>query len=254
MIIRSLMGLVVLCSSFTFAQTTEPAATQPATTQSTPREFPTVPVPKAGERAARFAERHAENVTRAKQGNVELLFLGDSITEGWAKAPEVFLKHYGAWSTANFGIGGDHTQHVLWRVMNGELDGISPRVVVLMIGTNNTGSSHSAEAIAEGVAKVVQTIREKSPATKVLLVSVLPREKGRPEQAAKVPIINQQISKLDDGQAVRFLDLTKHFVDAEGKVRADLMPDLLHPNAAGYQLWADAMQPLLVEMMGTGGK
>ncbi|CAN5484314.1 hypothetical protein BH09PLA1_BH09PLA1_05410 [soil metagenome] len=225
------------------AQTTSPA-TQPI------KESPTEPVPKRGPKAEVFMQRHEENVARAKQGDVELLFLGDSITAGWPKAKEAWEKNYGQWKTANFGIGGDHTQHVLWRIMNGELDGIAPRVVVLLIGTNNTGTSQTPDAIADGVARIVQTIQTKSPDTRVLLLAVFPREKGTPEQCAKVEPINQRLAKLDNGKSVRYLDLHERFVDASGKIPAELMPDGLHPSAAGYRIWADSMLPLLVEMMG----
>jgi beta-glucosidase len=234
----------------TTTTTTTPPTTLPASTQSV-REYPTVPVPKSGPRAARFAQRHAENAARAKQGKVELLFLGDSITEGWTKAPDVFKSHYGQWSTANFGIGGDHTQHVLWRISNGELDGISPKVVVLMIGTKNSGTWQPPELVAQGVGKVVETIRTKSPQTKVLLLSIFPRTKGTPQQCAKVGPINAIIATLDDGKTVRYLDLTSKFLDPNGSVPAELMPDGLHPNIDGYRIWADAMQPLLKEMMGS---
>jgi lysophospholipase L1-like esterase len=242
MFIRVSVALILACSC-AWAQTT-----QPATTQSL-REYPTVPVPKSGPRAERFAQRHAENLARAKQGDVELLFLGDSITEGWRNAADVFEKHFGQWKTANFGIGGDHTQHVLWRVMNGELDGISPKVVVMLIGTNNTGTWQPPDLIADGVARIVTTIREKSPNSRVLLLAIFPREKGRPEQCAKVPLINQHLAKLQDGRNVRYLDLTEKFLDANGNIQAEIMPDALHLSAAGYQIWAEAMQPLLEEMM-----
>jgi beta-glucosidase len=118
-----------------------------------------------------------------------------------------------------------------------------------MIGTNNTGTWQPPDAIAAGVQRSVETIHTKSPQTKVLLLAVFPRVKGTPEQCAKVGQINHVISHLDDGKTVRYLDLTDKFVDASGKVPVELMPDGLHPNVAGYEIWAREMQGLLTEMM-----
>ena len=151
---------------------------------------------------------------------------------------------------ANFGIGGDRTQHVLWRLENGELDGIKPKVAVLMIGTNNSNSD-SAEPIADAIKLIVQKIRAKCPDTKVLLLAIFPRNKpaDTPAQLATIAKVNEIIAKLDDGKTVWFLDINKVFLGPEGKVPADIMPDFLHPNEHGYQLWADAMEPKLAEML-----
>jgi len=209
-------------------------------------EDPTVAAPKTGTSEKGFLAKHESFLKRAKEGSIDLLFLGDSITEGWRGAPEVWKKYYEPLHPANFGIGGDRTQHVLWRITNGELDGISPKVAVLMIGTNNVGDN-TAESIAKADAKIVQTIREKLPKTKVLLLAVFPRTGA--DRMAKIKAINADLAKLDDGKTVRYLDIGAKFLDAEGNIPKDIMPDGLHPNAKGYQIWADAMQPLLDEMM-----
>jgi lysophospholipase L1-like esterase len=194
---------------------------------------------------------HAKFVERAKQGNVGVLFLGDSITRGWDKAPQVWAKYYEPLHAANFGIGGDRTQHVLWRIENGELDGISPKVVVLMIGTNNSNTDPPGR-IAMAVEKIVQEIRAKLPKTKVLLLGVFPRNKttDKPEQMTTIRQINETIAKLDDGgKTVKYLDIGDKFLGPDGKVPEAIFPDGLHPNAKGYQIWADAMQGTLEEMM-----
>jgi beta-glucosidase len=221
----------------------------------TPPVDPTVPAPKANN--AGFFQKHESFLARAKSGPVGLLFLGDSITEGWKNVPAIWEKHYGAHAPANFGIGGDQTQHVLWRIANGELDGIAPKVVVLMIGTNNSGA-HSAEQIAEANRRIVAAIRTKLPETKVLLLAIFPRgprtmRDGRAEpweqRMAVIRGVNAQLAKLDDGKAVRFLDVGPAFLAADGTIPADVMPDQLHLSAKGYQLWADAMAPTLAEML-----
>jgi beta-glucosidase len=158
---------------------------------------------------------------------------------------------------ANFGIGGDQTQHVIWRIDHGELDGIKPKVVVLMLGTNNTGG-HTADEIAAADKKIVELIRAKIPSTKVLLLAIFPRgPRGTEDFARRMSIIdaaNAKLAQLDDGKSVRFLNINDRFLGQDGKIPFSIMPDQLHPNAAGYQLWAEAMQPLLLEMLQPDGK
>jgi len=213
------------------------------------------PAPKKDN--GQFLKKHQAFLDRAKAGPIGLLFLGDSITEGWGRAPQVWAKYYEKFQPAHFGIGGDATQDVLWRTDNGELDGISPKVVVLMLGTNNT-YGNTAEQIAAADKKIVSELRAKLPQTKVLLLAVFPRgprklrDGGMDDGVKKMEIIravNAELAKLDDGRMVRYLDIGPKFLDAAGKIPNDVMPDQLHPNVKGYQIWAEAMQPLLEEMM-----
>jgi len=216
---------------------------------------PTVAAPKTGNAA--FFEKHESFLARAKSGPVGILFLGDSITEGWKSVPQIWEKHYGAHQPANFGIGGDQTQHVLWRIENGELVGIDPKVAVLMIGTNNSGA-HTAAQIAEANRRIVAQIRAKLPGTKVLVLAIFPRgprtqRDGKAEpwekRMAVIRGVNAELAKLDDGRNVRFLDVGPAFLAPDGTIPQDVMPDQLHLSPKGYQLWADAMQPLLDEML-----
>lgn len=234
----------------------ETPATAPTTAAvKLPAQVPDVAAPKMGRGGSiekRFEQMHESFLKRGKEGKIGLLFLGDSITEGWGKAKKVWDEHYGKDDVANFGISGDQTQHVLWRIDNGELDGISPKVVVLMIGTNNI--QYPQEQILAGVTKVVSEIHEKLPQSKLLLLAVFPRgadpaNKGVAELREKFKFINEGLAKLDDGSKTRYLDIGPKFLDADGKLSKDIMPDALHPNAKGYEIWADAMQPLLDEMM-----
>ena len=216
--------------------------------------------PKTGNK--RFFELHDQFLARTKSGPIGLLFMGDSITEGWGKAPHVWEHYFGQYQPANFGIGGDQTQHVIWRIENGELDGISPKVMVLMIGTNNSGS-HTGEQIADAVTKIINLTRAKIPGVKVLLLAILPRDARRNNDgliteaaiadAAKRVAANDRantlLAKLDDGVNVRYLNTNAVFLGRDGRIPWTIMPDKLHPTAAGYQLWAEAMQPLLTEML-----
>lgn len=211
-----------------------------------------------------FQKAHESFLARGKAGPIDVLFLGDSITAGWANAARTHIweSFYGKNQPANFGIGGDQTQHVIWRIANGELDGISPKVTVLMLGTNNS-AGHTAAEIAAADRKIVELIRQKIPGTKVLVLAIFPRgarkdQAGRITEAAiadaikrtdVINAVNADLAKLDDGRNVRFLDINAVFVGQDGKIPFAIMPDQLHPNAAGYQLWADAMKPLLTEML-----
>ncbi|MEZ0299653.1 MAG: GDSL-type esterase/lipase family protein [Candidatus Methylacidiphilales bacterium] len=180
-----------------------------------------------------------------------MLFIGDSITAGWTASKDVWQKYYGAYHPANFGIGGDRTQNVLWRIENGELDGISPKVVVLLIGVNNGGGPEAAR----GARKVVEAIRAKLPQSRILLLGIFPHGHSPTDPpwnaTARASIIetNKDLAALDDGKHIRFLDFGPKFLDANGAISKDILPDGLHPGPAGYQIWADAMQPLLEEML-----
>jgi lysophospholipase L1-like esterase len=197
-----------------------------------------------------FLASHEKFVKIAQEGMAELVFLGDSITAGWASKKEIWDKAFGDFKPANFGIGGDRTQHVLWRIQNGELDKIRPKAIVLMIGTNNSGTD-PAEGIAQGITKIVETIRVKQPQAKILLLAVFPRgEKASPNPGRdKLNQVNAMIAKLDDGKNIHYLDIGAKFLQPDGSISKDIMPDFLHLSPAGYQIWADAIRPKLAELM-----
>ena len=164
-----------------------------------------------------------------------LLFLGDSITAGWGgRGKKVWDENYAKYEPANFGIGGDRTQHVLWRIENGELDGIKPKVLVLMIGTNNIGST--PDQIATGTTAVVKAVRTKLPEARILLLSIFPRsELADHPNRGKLQAVNDQLAKLDDGPGgkVKFFKLWDQFLDPAGTLSKEIMPDGLHPTAQG---------------------
>jgi beta-glucosidase len=195
--------------------------------------------------------RHEQFLYRIKEGDIGLLFLGDSITDFWPRTGEYSWLKFAPYHPADFGVSGEHTEHVLWRITHGELDGIHPKVVVLMIGTNNIGHTPADEPewAAAGVTKIVATIREKLPDSKILLLGVFPRDTPGSVHRDAVEKINAIISQLDDGKNVRYLDIGKVFLDADGNIPFEIMRDKLHPTGEGYDRWYDAMHPLLDEMM-----
>ncbi len=216
---------------------------------------PSVGATKRGNPA--FFEKHAAFLKRANQGPVGVVFIGDSITQGWGKFPEIWEKAWVKYDPANFGIGGDRTQHVIWRIEEGELDEISPKVAVLMIGTNNT-LDDSAKDIARANRKIVSMIQDKLPNTNILLLAVFPRGPRSMRGGVadpwemrmdKIRAINADMAKLDNGSSIRFLDLGPKFTSADGTIAHAIMPDQLHLSAAGYEIWVEGMAPLLVEMM-----
>ncbi len=206
-----------------------------------------VPVPRDGN----WMKRHESFNERVKKGNVDLLLIGDSITHGWESSGKpVWEKYYTPRNAVNLGIGGDRTQHVLWRLDNGNVEGISPKAAVLMIGTNNSGTNSPAQ-IAEGVEAVVKKLRTKLPKTKILVLAIFPRGADASDAKRKVNIeANRSIAKLADGEMVHFLDISDKYLNEDGTLSKEVMPDLLHLNEKSYTTWAQATESKLKELMG----
>ncbi len=202
----------------------------------------------------------------SKKGEAQLVFLGDSITQGWEaggkvdkegqKQPgpkDIWDAAWGQYKPANFGIGGDRTEHVLWRLDNGNFDGLKPKLVVLMIGTNNTGHRKAEEPpqqTADGVKAIIDRLAKKCPDTKVLLLGIFPRGE-KPEDKLRVhnAKINELLAKLADGKKVTYTDIGKKFLQEDGTLTKEIMPDLLHLSAKGYQIWADALKDQVAALM-----
>ena len=194
--------------------------------------------------------RHEGFNKRVAEGNVDLVFIGDSITQGWEGAGKgVWAKYYGERDAVNLGIGGDRTQHVIWRLDNGNLKNFTPKAAVIMIGTNNSGSNTSQE-IADGVAKIVEQIRKKSPQTKILLLAVFPRGANKEDGRRKVNQgANAIFSKLDDGKSVHYLDIGGAFLEDDQTLPREIMPDLLHLSPKGYEIWAKSIESKLASLL-----
>jgi lysophospholipase L1-like esterase len=188
--------------------------------------------------------RHNSFVQRAKKGDVDVVFLGDSITHGWEhNGKKVWESAFDPLKGVNFGIGGDQTGHVLWRITEGkELEPIKPKVAVLMIGTNNM-RAHSAEQIAGGVKAIVEELRKQKPDIKVLVLGIFPRNpKAYAPDRKKIKETNAIIAKLDDGKSVVYKDIGEKFLEKDGSLDKKIMYDYLHLTPKGYQIWANAIK------------
>ncbi len=214
------------------------------------KQLPTTVDPKP--RDGNWMQRHQSFNDRVAKGNVDLLLIGDSITQGWEGAgKEAWAKYYGKRNAVNLGIGGDRTQHVLWRLDHGNIEGISPKLAVLMIGTNNSnGTDNTAEEIGEGIQAIVKKLRAKLPQTKVLILAVFPRGEKPNPQREKNAKASEIAAKLADNDMVFFQDIGDKFLAADGVLTKEIMPDYLHLSPQGYEIWAAAIEPNVAKLMG----
>lgn len=199
---------------------------------------------------------HSQLLAKAKQGGIDVYFEGDSITRRWGALDYPGLlanwKHnFFGWNAADFGWGADQTQNILWRLDNGELDGVNPKVVVLLAGTNNVGAQATAEDVTRGLQEILRVIQAKAPIATVIVMGIFPRS----DNMALMPIIdkiNGNLSRIADGQKVRYLNINDKLAGSDGRLLDWMMNagDKLHPTAKAYQVWADALQPLLTELLG----
>lgn len=198
-----------------------------------------------------WVDRQAAFNERAKKGDVDIVFVGDSITHGWEGAGKtVWDKYYGSRKAMNLGIGGDQTQHVLWRLDNGNLDGIKPKVAVIMIGTNNSGSN-TAREIADGNIAIVKKLQAKVPGIKILLLAIFPRgEKPAPVREKLAEASKLAAAEVADGKKVVALDIGSKFTEADGTLTKEIMPDFLHLSPKGYEIEAEALEPKIKELLG----
>lgn len=226
----------------------------------TPTSLAITPKP----RDAGWMKRHESFNEISKKGEAQLVFLGDSITQGWSGAgKEVWAKKWEPYKAANFGIGGDRTEHVIWRLQNGNFDGLKPKLVVLMIGTNNTGHqgrpaaehggavySSTAEQTAEGVKMILDILGKKLPETKVLLLGIFPRGATKEDKMRQQNVAtNNLIAANADNKRVFYMDIGNTFLQPDGTLPKEIMPDLLHLNAKGYEMWAGAIEGKVAELM-----
>lgn len=223
-------------------------------------EDPAVPAPRAIDyewmSIARWKEMHAEDVAIAAKGGVDVLFVGDSITEGWEwNDGEHWKKHFAPLGAANFGIGGDTTQNVLWRLEHGAVGALRPKVVALLIGTNNLGREAATAAdAARGIEAVVAKLRAAFPAAKIVVHGVFPCDASpTAEIRGRVAAVNERLRTLDgrDGQVV-FRDLGAAFLETDGSISPAVMPDGLHLSPEGYRRWAAELVPLVGGLLAAG--
>jgi len=221
------------------------------------------PVPRTDQNSQ---AAHSQLLEKAKKGGIDIYFEGDSITRRWGATdyPQLLAnwsKNFFGWNAANFGWGADTIQNILWRLNNGELDGVHPKVIVLLAGTNNVertvspgGDDEKVADITKGIRALVNTMRVKAPNATIILMAIFPRN----DNIAVMPTINKinaNIAKFTDGKKARFLNINDKLADKNGKLFAGMMnPDGLHPAVQGYQVWADALKPLFTELLGPPGK
>jgi lysophospholipase L1-like esterase len=243
---------LAIVSSFAFAATDSNnlTANQPAAKQHQPKKNSAIK-PAIKQKKELFLKRHQEILDRVKKGNVDLIFVGDSITHYFeTTGADVWKQYYAPRNAANLGSAGDLTQHVLWRLDNGELDGISPKVAVVMIGTNNQ-KTYTADQISDGIVAVCQNIRQKLPETKILLLAVFARQPQPCDIREKLAQASKTASKIADNKNIFYLDINDKFYQSDGSLSKEIMSvDFVHPTAKGYQIWASAMEPTLAKLLG----
>jgi lysophospholipase L1-like esterase len=204
---------------------------------------------------------HAQLLEKARRDRIDVYFAGDSITRRWGATdyPELlahWTQNFFGWNAANFGWGADRTQNILWRLLNGELDDVHPKVIVLLAGTNNVGNAVSpdgvdatAEGISRGIRAILDVMRAKAPQATIILTAIFPRN----DNMAVMPVIdevNRRIARFADGRSIRYLNVNDRLADAGGRLFDGMMHDGLHPTVKGYQVWADGLKPLLTELLG----
>ncbi|HTY63982.1 MAG TPA: GDSL-type esterase/lipase family protein [Acidobacteriota bacterium] len=221
------------------------------------------PVPRADQNSM---IAHEQLLDKARRGGIDVYFEGDSITRRWGATdyPELLAnwkKNFFGWNAANFGWGADTIQNILWRLHNGELDGVHPKVIILLAGTNNVGNplpagsnEEKAADITSGIRAILDVMRIKAPDAVIVLMGIFPRN----DSLSLVPLIkkiNENLSGLADGKKVRFLNINDQLADKDGKLLTGMTnPDKLHLAIQGYQVWADALKPLLNELLGPPAK
>jgi lysophospholipase L1-like esterase len=201
---------------------------------------------------------HQQLLAKAQTGGIDLYFLGDSITRRWGALdyPD-FLAHwtktFHGWNAGNFGWGGDRTENILWRLDSGELDGVNPKVIVLLAGTNNLGKEAGDDAkvadVVRGMRAIVEACRKKAPAATIVLTAIFPRNDSMAPMPA-IARINANLASMADGQKVRFLDVGATLADDKGVLLEGMMADGLHPSLKGYSVWAAGLEPILTELLG----
>ena len=191
----------------------------------------------------------AEDVAIAEKGGVDLLFVGDSITAGWNW--DIWQKNFSQYNPANFGVGGDHTGNLLWRLQHGDKGKLKPKVVVLLIGVNNFGHlNETPEQVFAGIKAVVKTLRKNYPKAKILVNGVFPFEESLTSpKRAMVKEVNSLVTKLDDNKHIFVKDYGPLLLQADGSISKEVMGDFLHPTPKGYQIWVDAMLPDIQQLI-----
>jgi (4-O-methyl)-D-glucuronate---lignin esterase len=251
-------ALLLTCAAVIAAATTAFAQTPPpARPPQAPVGAADVPAPRSDQNSAKA---HEQLVEKARLGGTDIYFIGDSIVRRWGATdyPDLLAnwrQNFSGWNASDFAWGADRTQNILWRLENGELDGVTPKVFVILAGTNNVGARPGDDAkvaeITRGLAAIVALCRQKAPDATIILTGIFPRN----DNIAVVPTIdriNANLARLADGKTVRYLNVNDRLADADGRLFDGMMNarDKLHPTLQGYQVWADALKPIFMELLG----
>jgi lysophospholipase L1-like esterase len=214
------------------------------------------PVPRTDENSI---TAHRQLLDKAKRGGIDVYFVGDSITRRWGATDYPLLlanwrENFFGWNAANFGWGADRTEHILWRLQNGELDGVHPKVIVVQAGTNNVGRAAGGDEkvadITRGLAAIIRVCQQKAPEATIVVTGIFPRNDSL-AVLPEIARINANVAALADGRRVRYLDVNGRLADGNGILHEGMMnPDKLHPALPGYQAWADALKPIFRELLG----
>ncbi len=209
---------------------------------------------------------HEQLLAKAKQGRTDVYFEGDSIIRRWGATDyplllENWRKNFFGWNAGDFGWGADRVENVLWRLENGEIDGVNPKVIVLLAGTNNVGNKvpaggveAAAEDISKGIGAVLRVMHEKAPEAVVIVTAIFPRNDSM-DVMPVIDRVNANLAKMADGRKIRYLNINAQLADADGRLHEGMMnPDKLHPTVAAYQIWADALKPVLTGLLGPPAK
>lgn len=256
-------SVLVGCLAFSgLAVAQTPAATQPAATVPSATRHSAALAKPRGDANSKLA--HEQLVAKAKAGGIDLYFLGDSITRRWGCTDPQWSRflanwkqNFYGWNAGDFGWGADSIQNILWRIQNGELDGVNPKVIVILAGTNNVGTKPGGDAkvadIVEGIQALIATCREKAPAARIIVMGIFPRNDSM-AVLPEIHRINEQLASLADDQTLFYLNINDKLADANGKLFDGMTVDGLHPDVKGYQIWADALRPMLERFLGPRAK
>jgi lysophospholipase L1-like esterase len=233
-----MLGATVFASSLALAQTTAPAD------QPSPRT----------DQNSQIA--HAQLLEKARKGGIDIYFEGDSITRRWGASDAQYKdflanwnQNFFGWNAADFGWGADAIQNILWRLQNGELDGVNPKAIVLLGGTNNLANTPPQD-IVRGIKATLEVMRQKAPNATIILMGITPRNDRGTAIVATINEINTAISKFADGKTIRYLNINDKLADKDGKLFEGMTVDQLHLSVRGYQVWADALKPIFTELLG----
>jgi lysophospholipase L1-like esterase len=251
-------GLAMLLSVVgVAAQQREVSGGPPASAPQKPQPPADRPMPRTD---ANSMTAHDDLLRKKGQGRIDVYFIGDSIVRRWGATdyPDLlknWTENFYGWNAADFGWGADRTENILWRLVNGELDDVNPKVIVVLAGTNNVGAQPGGEGKVEDVARGIKAIRDvcrkKAPGAIIILTAIFPRNDNMAVMP-EITRINERIARLADGRKVRYLNVNDRLADRDGRLVDGVMnaADKLHPTLKGYQIWADALKPILTTILG----